>query len=377
MSLSYKVSVLAQEHTRLVSELAKLEYAPGALKTAKTYVADLKTQIIAVSAELKAAKKAEDVTGVELHEFKHAALRNITYRATGQKAKWDAKASKVERAYVDARERRVNAEASLRSLKATLSESEQNVETLTGEVAQRDALLREQLQMYSHVFDGPTPEAPQDDQLEWIVKRNEEESKVHQAALDLETQTLASLQDAKKMLDNCLHKMQEAQNRRDTDLLSSKTADMWESQAITAAQIFAQHFESAYATAQRSNPAVNALPVITLPKTDPNEVRFNNIWDNEQVRRVWAGISSVKETGRALCLEITRTEERIKRAEEKVEPVAEALTRARANLLAFRKTTFEAFASQAAPPDYTEEAHAAAAAPPPPPPEPVNAPPYA
>ncbi|KZV98337.1 hypothetical protein EXIGLDRAFT_832264 [Exidia glandulosa HHB12029] len=356
MSLSYNVSVLAREHARVLDELAQLEYAPSSLESAKTYVKDLKALVVDAEKELKAAKKAEDKEGVEAHDVKQSLFRKLSYRAVGKGAVWDAKASKEEREYLDAHEKRLKAEDHLKALKSTLREAEQSVDQLVSEVARRDALLREQQHMYSRVFDGPTPEAPQDDHLEWAVRRNEDENNLQQAALNLESQTLSALTEAKKTLDNCLHKMQECENASDYDLWGGgSAADVMENSALTAAQMYAQQFHAAFAQTKRLNPAVKSIPEIKLPKASMSDIVFDNIFtDLEQHDKIGAGLRSVKATGIELCHEINRAKERVEAAAQKAQPVAEALARARAELLEFRKNTFEAFAAQGAPPSYSQ-----------------------
>ncbi|KZV98338.1 hypothetical protein EXIGLDRAFT_313718 [Exidia glandulosa HHB12029] len=294
MSLSHNVSVHAQEHARILSELAKLEYAPSALETAKRYFADLKTLIADAENELTAAEKAESKESAEAQEVKKSVFRKLAHRATGQGAKWDAKATKEEREYVDARERRVKAESNVKALKATLRETGQNVESLTSEIARRDTLLREQQELYSRVFDGPTPDAPQEDELERTVRRTEDENTIQQNALNLESQTLSALTDSKKALDSCLEKMLESQNVSDMDFIGTgvNSADIWEKNAITAAQIFAQQFTMSFGMAKRLNPAVQDVPEIKLPSTSTSEVVFDNIWDNEQVQSRTASAAS-------------------------------------------------------------------------------------
>ncbi|KZV81877.1 hypothetical protein EXIGLDRAFT_779210 [Exidia glandulosa HHB12029] len=354
MSLLHNISALAQEHTRILDALAPLEHVPRSLETAKSYINDLKASIAKAEEDLIAAKDAESKEGIETYDLQHSVFRKLGHRAVGKGAEWDAKASKEEREYQEAHERRVKAQNEVSTLKTTLREAKQNVELLSATVARRDDLLREQLRVYSRVFDGPTPEIPQDDQLEWAVRRAEEENNVHQAALDLENQTLSKLRDAKKTLDNCLINLDECL-KAGGNVLGSSSARVMEESALMAALMYAQQFDGLFNQAKELNTAIKYIPNIKLPKakTNAEDIAFENIFTRiNRDEKIGGAIYSVKATLRELGKEIEEAEKRTEAASKKVKPFADALAQARAELLEFRKATFEAYAAQGAPPSY-------------------------
>ncbi|KZV98336.1 hypothetical protein EXIGLDRAFT_763640 [Exidia glandulosa HHB12029] len=354
MSLSYSVSLLAQEHARLLQQLAQLEYAPSSLASANNHLKDVKSLVSDAEQKFKTAKKAEDKEGGEAYSAKHSVFRKFSYRAVGKAASWDAKATKEEREWLEAYEKRVKAEDSLKAAQRKLLEAEQNVFRLGAEVGRRDVLLHNERQMYSRVFDGPTPEAPQDDQLEWAVRRCEDEHNVQQAALNLEIQTLSSLADAKNTLAMCMQKMQECESASTYDIFGGGVgADMMENNALSSAQMYSHQFKTAFAQAKRLNPAVGSISNVHLPQASMTDVVFDNFFtDIAQHEKINAGLNSVRTTRGQVDREINRAKERVDAVARKVKTAADALARSRTDLFEFRKRTFVALA---APPRYAQE----------------------
>ncbi|EJD43625.1 hypothetical protein AURDEDRAFT_125760 [Auricularia subglabra TFB-10046 SS5] len=348
MALAQNISFAKSKQQTLIQEISALDYAGPALEEAQKYVTDLGLLKRDAEKRLAEATKHKVKEWKEHLDMRDSIIRKFSHKIVGKGADWDKKASKEEREYLDSFEAEVKEKDAIAKLKANIREAEQNVGTLREAYEQREKLQRELNNLYRSIFDGPTPEAPQDDRLEWDLRNAEDENNREQAALSLQAQTVQILGDAHKALKNLIAKLKEALDHSEMDAL--------EANAITASQMLLQQVSTHMDQARRLNSAVGTLPEIKVPGLSMSDIYFDNIWsDSKQMDRIDAGHKSAQSAEKALLKEIDRAKKRVDTAAAVAGRTAEVVNKARSDLLEFRAKTFETFAQHGPAPAYVYE----------------------
>lgn len=194
------------------------------------------------------------------------------------------------------------------------------------------------------MFDGPSPEVPQDDQLEHALRNAEAENTRQQSIYSHESQTLTILNNAHSVLSNLVRTMVEAEGHSTMDMygVGGRAADMMETHAITQAQMLKQQLDTLMDQARRFNNAVGALPNIYIPNHSMTDIYFDNVFsDMMQHDKISAGTESARQALNALGNEIGRARYRVDAAGQQVNNATGELNRARGALQEFRRQTFE------------------------------------
>ncbi|EJD37001.1 hypothetical protein AURDEDRAFT_173952 [Auricularia subglabra TFB-10046 SS5] len=344
MSLSQRISAASARHSALLTELAALDHVPASLAQATKYFEDVQQTARVAEGRLHAAQQSKQKEWEEHHSMEDSNVRKFAAKLVGMKGKWEKKASKEEKEYLDAVENELKEKQALEGVQATLNQAWQNVGNLRSALARREALQRELLGIYQSVFDGPSPEAPQDDRLEQAFHHAEAENNRMQSTFSHESQTLTILNNAHSALSNLVQKMVEAQGHSTMDVygVGGNAADMMETHAITQAQMLKQQLDTLMDQARRFNNAVSALPEIRIPHHSMTDIYFDNVFsDMMQHDKISAGTESARYALNALGNEIGRARYRVDAASQQVNFAAGELNRARAALQDFRRQTFE------------------------------------
>ncbi|KAG5653550.1 hypothetical protein H0H81_012359 [Sphagnurus paluster] len=221
----------APYHAQIIGSITELDYVPSALSHQTSYLKDLQEQLAQSETRLK------ELSAMTMRERKeHEALRDSTarrlaHKLTGRKEKFQAKASREEREYVEALEKELTERDNQNVLRQMLEEAEQ-VRAELSEKAQRHATLKTQLSdLYLQIFDGPTEgtayvpsietenkltqrahlvDFPEDDRLEYELQTTQTLHDQVQSTLNAECQAAEILTRADKTINACKGKVNEA-----------------------------------------------------------------------------------------------------------------------------------------------------------------------
>jgi len=153
----------SQRNQDLLHGLASTDHAPSALSQQNKYIADLEAQLksssrICYKAHLSTAKERADHL-----KYEESTVRRFAHRMTGQTEKFEEKVSKEEREYFEAVRAQKAAEDQHALLLRNRDEALKARADVQG-VAHRHNQLQTDLDaLYNHIFQGATPEFPEED----------------------------------------------------------------------------------------------------------------------------------------------------------------------------------------------------------------------
>jgi len=146
----------AQYHSQLLASIAELEYVPSALTQQESFIANLEAQRSQTEAAISKLAKATKKERKEHESLRDSTARRLAHKLTGRKEKFEAKASKEEREYVEALEREMRERDALAAVEQLIKEANDTKADLTAKSARHSSLKADLAALYSRIFDGPT-----------------------------------------------------------------------------------------------------------------------------------------------------------------------------------------------------------------------------
>jgi hypothetical protein len=135
------------------------------------------------------------------------------------KEKFASKSEKEEREFLDAWQTERSAKESRDELAGFLEQAENDHTHLDSDTKRHDKAQAELDALYQSIFDGPTPDVPGEDQMEYNVQQAKQHFDQSQAQAGTEGMALQALQRADQTLHQASASMAEA--------LKYSTYDMW------------------------------------------------------------------------------------------------------------------------------------------------------
>src|SRR5271170_5659239 len=162
MSARDQILSSASQNTRILTALGKVDDAPSALKQHTFYMADLEREISRTDAAIKTLDHDLKAQRKEHEKYRDSTLRRFAYKVGGKKEKFESKAEKEEREYVDTLNVELKVKARRELLKTQWEEAEKSKEEIELAVKERARLQKELDDLYNSIFAGPTPEFPEE-----------------------------------------------------------------------------------------------------------------------------------------------------------------------------------------------------------------------
>ncbi|KAJ6463524.1 hypothetical protein C8R45DRAFT_841233 [Mycena sanguinolenta] len=335
-------------HAHLLAQLAELDYLPPALEQQESYIAGLEhqsRQLVAKIASLEMQTKKE--------QAEHEALRDSTRRRfaatlTGRRGKYEAEASKEEREYVEALETERYHKRQQTTLMNMIHEAKAVRADLQSKLKHHDKAKQDLAELYSKIFDGPTQDFTEDDQLEWQLQAAQSRYNEIQGYLNRESQAVDLLQSANTALQSCASQIQEAISdshwggyRPLSDMMERESLDKAREQA-TRVQMFVQQ-------AMMVSPQVQPIGEIGIAHGSIiSDVIFDNIFtDFAFHQKIKASQQNVQD----LMNQLGFAQGRLQAIDADLRGAADALSHARGALDAFRRRVFESMSTNGSFPD--------------------------
>ncbi|KAJ7858674.1 hypothetical protein B0H14DRAFT_3447136 [Mycena olivaceomarginata] len=337
-------------HARLLAALASVDHAPPALVQQDTYIAGLERQ-----ARESAARIAELEVQTQKEKGEHEALRDSVARRfaatiTGRRERYEARASKEEREYVEALEKEMQHKRQHATLGAMLEEAKAVQHDLQAKVDVYNQTKQDLSTLYRRIFDGPTQAFPEDDELEYQLHQAQARYSEIQSCFAPEAQALRLLRAADAALQLCSAQVQEATSdshwgylrpvgaSSHLQLLSKVSCvcsadDNLERHELRVAQRHATQAEMFVQQAMMSCPNVQAVGEITIAHGD---IAFH--------RKIKASARNVQDVQTNLTTQLDLAQARVNAIEVDLKGAADALAHARGALDAFRCRVFESVA---------------------------------
>ncbi|KAJ7858665.1 hypothetical protein B0H14DRAFT_2748409 [Mycena olivaceomarginata] len=276
MSITEAVLQNSAHHAQLLAQIAELDYVPPALKQQETYIAALEKDLDALAPQIAELEKTTKKERKEHEALRDSTMRRLAAKITGREEKFAEKASKEEREYIEALEKEMQQKRQREMLNAMVAKAK--------EVPN---------------FDGPTQAYPEDDQLESQIQQ-------------VQDRPWGLLQAAEATLVLCNKNMTHALNYSQWDTYSSGVAP---------------RLNGAEGDATQARILVQPIGQLTI---------HHGVFSDKKFHGSWHPGTDVHDLQRRL--ELARG--RVISIGADLNGAADALTRARGALYAFRRSVF-------------------------------------
>jgi hypothetical protein len=334
----------AARNRELLTILGDTDYAPSALRQTTAYIAELQNQLAAEEKNVKKAILKLQKEQSEHEMYRDSRIKRLAYKVSGQKEKFEAKAEKEEREYHDALQGRVQAEKKLETLKGTLKEVQASKIGYEQAVARHNKAQLELDALYSSIFDGPTPEFPEEDAAEVPVRQAQRIYQEIAGKLNIESQVVQLLSDADKKMNLCQRAIGEALNASEADIwgFGGPFADFYERDYLSQAQSHASNVEMLVDMARRTQPLVQPIGQMKIAASSfVSNILFDNIFTdlafNDMIK---ASEVDVRKAYYNLQNQLRVAKERLVRLQSEARRAEESLQAARKSLEKVRQEAF-------------------------------------
>ncbi|TRM63249.1 hypothetical protein BD626DRAFT_402883 [Schizophyllum amplum] len=265
MSIANTVRANAQYHSHLLSQLGELDYVPSALENQRPYIGELEAQYKTLKAKLDKSVQKTQKERKEHEAMRDSTTRRLAHKLTGKKEKFEKKASKEERDYVEALEEEMKVRNNLEMNEQMIAEAKATLADLEEKIKTYDHLKRDLADLYNSIFEGPTQEFPRDDEIEQQLRYVEEIYHNVQKRLNNESRVADILGQAEGELRRCNVFMNEALSYSTYDMFGGGgMADMMERNALSNAQNRASTAQMLITQARQLSPQVKSIGNINI-----------------------------------------------------------------------------------------------------------------
>ncbi|KAK5155255.1 hypothetical protein LTS14_006210 [Recurvomyces mirabilis] len=339
-SLRTTLAEAAEQNHDLIIILSRTDYAGPVLKENGSYTSDLSTQIGALNKELKQLHATTEDERKDHLKYRDSTVKRYAAKMRGHKGqeKLASQQEKEEREFLEAWQKENEAKQRHEELTKALNEAEVQHEVMTKDAA-RHARAQESLdRLYNGIFGGPTPEYPEEDQIEGSVSRCRKST--------AEKRALNALRSAHNSLGQGLNSMQEALSMSTYDMWGGGTfVDMMERDALARAQNQVTQASWHIEEARRVQPIIRPLSQVNIDMGHfISDVMFDNIFtDMAQHDRIKSSNTQLQRAFQELQAQLGDQQQRFREAESQTKQASQSLDEARVELQRVRAEAFERF----------------------------------
>jgi hypothetical protein len=339
----------AARNDELITILGETDYGQSALQQSTAYVSELQTLMAAEDENVKKAvvKLQKDQSKHEIYRDSH--VKRLAYRMTGNKEKFQAKAEKEEREYHEALQARVQAEKKFEMLKDTLKEAQASKSEYEKVAARHKKAQADLDSLYNSIFDGPTPEFPEEDAAEASVQQARQIYQDISAKLNIESQVVQLLSHADERMSLARLQVDEAISCSDGDIWAFRVpmADLYERDYLSQAQVHASNVGVLVAMAQRSQPLVQSIGRMEIAQGNfMSDMLFDNIFSELSFHdKIKASEVELKRAHAKLLTQLKESKQRLARAKSEFKTAEGRLQEARKQLERVRMEAFRRVAA--------------------------------
>ncbi|KAK7055494.1 hypothetical protein R3P38DRAFT_2600445 [Favolaschia claudopus] len=337
----------ATYHTQLLSQIAGLDYVPPALKQQDAYIKGLETDITNVGREVKALEKSTKKERKEHESIRDSTARRFAAKITGRKEKFEARASKEEREYIEALEKEMQQRRQQETLDTLIAEAKSARTDLQNKLDLYEKTKKDLAALYSKIFDGPTQGYPEDDRLEYQLQQTQQRYNEIQDYLNSESRAVSMLQSAVNSLAACSGQIQQALGYSQWDMFGGGgLADAMERNALASAEGHASTAQVYVQQAMQASSQVKPIGQISISHGSIlTDVVFDNIFtDYAFHQKIEASARNVQAVQYNLTNELTAARGRAGAIGSDLSAAADALSQARNALDAYRRSVFDRLA---------------------------------
>lgn len=199
-SVQSKIQAAAPRNQDLLETLSETDYAKPALEQQKRYIADVENEIRQLDKRIKELEQRRKKELKEHEKYRDSVMKRFAYKVSRKQEKFDVKAEKEEREYFEVLQEEHKANEMRKNLGNTLAEAQRQRSELEGTASRHDQAQRGLDELYDSIFEGPTPEFPEEDSKEYSA--NDALNQYHNMRVRVESET-----QVRNILDNALQKI--------------------------------------------------------------------------------------------------------------------------------------------------------------------------
>lgn len=347
-SVQERIIAAASENNGLLNTLSETDYAPAAVQQTNHYITTLNKQIQEKEAQIKKLYSHLYIEKQQHEKYQNSTMKRLAYKMSGKRQDFEEKARREEREYVEARQMHFEESENLKRVQSDLREAQHQLADLES-VNQRHKSAQQQLDaLYASIFDGPTPEFPQEDQIETLVSQTSHAFQDAQKKYSAETQVYKILVQAQNVMGAVTANMAAALQASEADMwgFGGSFADMAERSSLAKAQQGVSQAEMLISQARQLSNDIGPLPKMRIAEGNLiSDVLFDNIWSDMKFHdKIEASALQVRNGRARLQMEIDGCKGRCTRAKDSVDREGRALADARRRLQETRIGVFDAVA---------------------------------
>jgi hypothetical protein len=279
-SITTQIQAAAPRNRELLTILSETDHASPALEQQRRYLADLETELKSTQQQIRVLDRKREKELKEHVQYRDSVMKRLAYKVGRKTDKFEARAAKEEREYFDVLQEEHRAKDQEKSLKQLREDALRARDELEALAAKHAEAQKELDGLYDSIFQGPTPDFPEEDDKErssGVALQTFHDARVQSEA---GTQALNSLTDASRRLQDAMTYIEEALSYSRMDMFGGGAmTDMMERNALHNAEMKVSEGYWLVSQAQRMAPGIQPLPPIGIAQGSiMSDVFFDNIF---------------------------------------------------------------------------------------------------
>ncbi|KAK8138532.1 hypothetical protein PG984_001912 [Apiospora sp. TS-2023a] len=288
----------------------------------------------------------------EHKSYRDSVMKRFAYKVSGNKDKFEERAAKEERDYFDALQDEHKAKEQEKNLKSLREAALVHRTELQGMMSRHNSAQHDLDTMYDAIFDGPTPEFPEEDSKEQAAKEALQAYHDAKVQAEGELEVIKTLGEVMRRMDEALNHIEDALDSSRMDMFGGGTImDMMERSSLHKAELAIEEARRLMKQARRQSKrqVTPLLSVHIASGSIMSDVVFDNIFTDMAFHdKIKASRDDVRRCRLDVECQLADARSRYQRQDQVVQEKAQLLEAGRAELQHARELIFEQHAAVAA-----------------------------
>ncbi|KAK8088988.1 hypothetical protein PG997_003949 [Apiospora hydei] len=329
-STTERIQTNSDRNSLLLSILSETDHAKPSLQQHELYLGDLERQLADATKWVKEVDKRRQKELKEHMNYRDSVVKRFAYKVSGNNDKFEEKAAKEERDYFDALQDEHKAKEQEKTLKALHEAAMVHRTELQGMMSRHNSAQHDLDTMYDAIFDGPTPEFPEEDSREQVAKEALQAYHDAKVRAEGEMEVIKTLGEVMQRMDEALYHIEDALDHSRMDMLAAELAIQEARRLMKQAQ------------RQSKRQVTPLLPVHIASGSIMSDVVFDNIFTDMAFHdKIKASRAEVGRCRLDVECQLADARSRFQQQDQVVQEKAQVLETARAELQHARELIFE------------------------------------
>jgi hypothetical protein len=340
----------ALQNGLLLQTISETSYATSEYQQTNKFIKDLRKEIALDEKNLAEVNRAVNIEYAQQKKYRDSHVKRLVFKIGGKKDKFEADATQEEKEWLKAVAVQIQTKKMLEHLNFKLAGAVKKNADLMDVMRVRTTAGMELDALYRSVFDGPTPEVPEEDEKEREWLRVETHFNTMGILLSTEEQAYDILVDADRFLSLAIRDIISARNASGYECwgVGGVWTEISESNPLASCEGHVRQVEVLITQAQRIQPAVRKIGDMSIAQMSfMTNVVFDNIFSDLQLRdRIKQSQAQLKIAQASLVAELQSSRERSRALQTEVDEAKAGLDQKRAELQQVRSSAYERLASE-------------------------------